>query len=196
MTITMEEISKLREATSAGMMDCKKALEESKGDFDGAIEVLRKKGAATSAKRAERDAKEGLIVSYIHNNRIGTLLEFNCETDFVALNDDFKLLANDLAMHIAASAPEYISPSNVPAEIVAKEKEIELAQLKDAGKPEKVIDKILEGKIEKFYSRVCLMKQPFIKNPDVTVEDLINEKTAAIGEKISVRRFVRFELGK
>ena len=196
MTITMEEISKLRETTSAGMMDCKKALEEAKGDFDGAIEVLRKKGAATSAKRAERDAKEGLIVSYIHNNRIGTLLEFNCETDFVALNEDFKSLANDLAMHITATSPEYVASSDVPVEVINKEKEIESALLKDAGKPDSVIDKILVGKIEKFYSKVCLMKQPYVKNPDITIEDLLNEKTAAIGEKISVRRFVRFELGK
>lgn len=196
MSTNLADITKLRETCGAGMMDCKKALEEANGDFDKAIEVLRKKGAATAAKRAERDAKEGLIVSYIHNGRIGAMLELNSETDFVARNDDFKELANELVMHVAAAAPEYVSPEDVPAEIVAKEREIELAQLEAANKPKEVIEKILEGKIQKFYSRVCLVKQPFIKNPDLTVEDLINDKTASIGEKLAVRRFVRYELGK
>ncbi len=193
---TMENIAKLREMCGAGMMDCKKALEEAGGDFDKAIEVLRKKGAATAAKRAERDAKEGIIVSYIHNGRIGALLELNSETDFVARNEDFQALANDLVMHVAAAAPEYVSPDDVPAEVVAKEREIEAEKLKEAGKPAEVIEKILDGKISKYYSQVCLVKQPFVKNPDITIEDLINEKTAAIGEKLAVRRFVRYELGK
>lgn len=196
MTINVSDIAKLRDMTGAGMMDCKKALEEANGDFDKAIEVLRKKGASMAAKRADRDACEGVIVSYLHNGRIGAMLELNCETDFVALNDDFKQLANDLVMQVAASNPEYVSPENVPAEIIAKEREIEVAKLIDAKKPKEVMDKILEGKIEKYYSQVCLMKQAFVKNPDVTVEDLINEKIAAIGEKIAVRRFVRYELGK
>lgn len=196
MTIELKDISKLREMTGAGMMDCKKALEEAKGDFDKAVDVLRKKGAATAAKRAERVAKEGVIVSYIHNGRIGAMLELNCETDFVALNEDFKSFANDLVMHVAAAAPEYVNPEDVPAEIVAKEKEIELAKLDAAGKPKEMIEKILEGKIQKYYSTVCLMKQTFIKNPDVTIEDLMNDRTASIGEKLEIRRFVRFELGK
>jgi elongation factor Ts len=178
------------------MMDCKKALEEANGDFEKAIEVLRKKGAATAAKRADRDAKEGVIVSYIHGGRIGALVELNSETDFVARNEDFKQLATDIAMHVTAANPEYVSPEDVPAEVVAKEKEIELAQLEGSGKPADVIEKILDGKIQKYYSQVCLLKQPFIKDPAVTIEDLINEKTAAIGEKISLRRFARFELGK
>lgn len=192
---SMEDIKNLRERTGAGMMDCKKVLEEANGDFDKAIELLRKKGAATAAKRAERDAKEGVIVSYIHGTRIGALLELNSETDFVAKNEDFKALAQDLVMHVAAAAPEYVTPEEVPAEIIEKEKEIEREQLKDSGKPADVIEKILEGKINKFYSQVCLMKQPFVKDPSVTIEDIINEKTAAIGEKIAVRRFARFELG-
>jgi elongation factor Ts len=196
MSTILTDITKLREMTGAGMMDCKKALEESKGDFDKAIEGLRKKGAATAAKRAERDAKEGLIVSYIHNGRIGALLELNSETDFVAKNEDFQQLAKDLVMHVAATAPEYVSPEDVPAEVVAKEREIEAAQLEAAGKPKEMMDKILEGKIQKFYARVCLIKQPYVKNPDMTIEDLINDKTASIGEKLVVRRFVRFELGK
>jgi len=196
MAINMSDVSKLREMTGAGMMDCKKAIEEADADFDKAIELLRKKGAATAAKRAERDAKEGIVVSYIHNGRIGAMIELNSETDFVARNEDFQKLANDIAMHVAAAAPEYVSPEDVPAEVVAKEREIEMAQLEDAKKPAEVMEKILVGKIDKFYSRVCLMKQPFVKNPDITIEDLINEKTAAIGEKLAVRRFVRYELGK
>lgn len=196
MTINMSDVTKLRESCGAGMMDCKKALEEANGDFDKAMEILRKKGAATAAKRSEREAKEGLIVCYLHNGRIGAMLELNSETDFVARNDDFKALANDLVMHVVAAAPQYVSPEDVPAEVVAKEREIEMAQLEGSGKPADVIEKILVGKIDKFYSQVCLMKQPFIKDPNVTIEDIINEKTAAIGEKLVVRRFVRYELGK
>jgi elongation factor Ts len=196
MSINMSDVTKLREMCGAGMMDCKKALEEANADFDKAVEILRKKGAATAAKRAERDAKEGVIVSYIHNGRIGAMLELNSETDFVALNEDFKQLANDLVMHVAAAAPEYIKPEDVPTDIVTKEREIEAALLENSGKPAEVVEKILLGKIEKSYSRVCLTKQSYVKNPDITIEDLINEKTAAIGEKLVVRRFVRYELGK
>jgi len=196
MSVNMSDITKLREMTGVGMMDCRKALEEADADFDKAIELLRKKGAATAAKRSEREAKEGIIVSYIHNGRIGALLELNSETDFVALNEDFKKLASDLVMHVAAASPEYVSPEDVPAEVTAKEREIEKAQLEDSGKSDEVVEKILTGKMDKFYSRVCLLKQPFVKNPGITVEDLINEKTAAIGEKLVVRRFVRYELGK
>lgn len=196
MAINMSDVTKLREMCGAGMMDCKKALEEADGDFDKAVEVLRKKGAATAAKRSDREANQGVIVSYLHNNRIGALLELNSETDFVAKNEGFKQLAQDLVMHVAAANPEYVSPEDVPAEVIAKEREIEEAQLEGSGKPKEVVEKILDGKTQKFYSQVCLMKQPFVKNPDVTVEDLINEKTAAIGEKLVVRRFVRYELGK
>lgn len=193
---SMEDIKKLRESTGVGMMDCRKALEEANDDFDKAIELLRKKGAATAAKRAERVANQGVVVSYIHGNRIGALLELNSETDFVARNEDFQNFAKELVMQVAAAAPEYVTPEEVPAEIVEKEKEIEREQLKDSGKPADVIEKILEGKINKFYSQVCLIKQPYIKDQNVTIEDLLNEKTAAIGEKIAVRRFSRFELGK
>ena len=196
MEINTNDISKLREQTGAGMMDCKKALENSSGDFTKAIDYLRKKGAATAAKRSERDAKEGVIVSYIHNGRIGAILELNSETDFVAINKDFIALANDIVMHIAAASPEYVNPEDVPLEIIEKEKEIELAKVEEANKPKEILEKILTGKMEKYFSEICLMKQPYIKNPDITIEDLINEKTAAIGEKIAVRRFVRFELGK
>lgn len=196
MTTSLADISKLREMTGAGMMDCKKALEEAKGDFDKAIDVLRKKGAATAAKRAERSASEGVIVSYLHNGRIGALLELNCETDFVALNEGFKQLACDLAMHVTAANPEYVSPEDVPEAVVAHEREIEAAKLETASKPKEMIEKILEGKIQKFYTSVCLLKQPYVKNPDITVEDLLNEKTASIGEKLIVRRFQRYELGK
>ncbi len=195
MTINLKDITKLREMTGAGMMDCKNALEEAKGDFDKAIEILRKKGAATAAKRAEREAKQGIIVSYIHNGRIGTLLEFNSETDFVARNKEFKNLADDLAIHITAAAPQYVSREDVPKETIEKEKEIETAKLKETNKPGEMIEKIIEGKLDKYFSQVCLLEQPFIKNPDITIRDLINEKTAAIGEKLQVRRFARFELG-
>ena len=196
MSTNMEDIAKLREMTGAGMMDCKKALDEVNCDFDKAIDILRKKGAAIAAKRADRDAKEGIIVSYIHNGRIGAILELNSETDFVARNDDFKALAMDIVMHVVAAAPEYIAPENIPAEVIEKEKDIERTKLLDSGKTPDMIDKILEGKIEKFYSQVCLIKQPYVKNSDISIEDLLNDKMAAIGEKISIRRFVRYELGK
>lgn len=196
MATSMENITQLREMTGAGMMDCKKALEEADSDFEKAITILRKKGAATAAKRSERDAKEGIIISYIHNGRIGALLELNSETDFVARNEDFKALAADLVMHVAAAAPEYIGPDDVPADVVAKERELEKAKLVESGKPSEVIEKILEGKVAKYYSQVCLLKQPFVKNPDITIEDMLNEKTVAIGEKLVVRRFARYELGK
>lgn len=196
MTINMSDVQKLREMTGVGMMDCKKALEEADADFEKAIEVLRKKGAATAAKRSDRTTKEGIIATYNHNGRIASMLELNVETDFVAKNKGFQDLAYDLAMHVAAANPEYIAPEDVPADVINKEREIEMAQLEGAGKPKEVVDKILDGKIAKFYAQVCLLKQPFVKNPDITVEDLLNEKTAAIGEKIVIRRFVRYELGK
>lgn len=195
MASRLEDITRLRKMTGVGMMACKEALEEASGDFDKAIEILRKKGAATAAKRAEREVNQGVIVSYVHNSRIGALLELNSETDFVAKNEDFKNLAKELVMHVAAASPIYVSRKDVPVELIEKEREIEVAKMGDQGKTKEMTEKILEGKINKYLSGVCLMEQPYIKNPDITIEDLINEKTAAIGEKIAIRRFVRFELG-
>lgn len=195
MTVDLNNIAKLREITGAGMMDCKKALEEANGDEKKAIEYLRKKGAAIASKRAERDASQGVIVSYAHNNWIGAILELNCETDFVAKNEKFKELANEIVMQVAATNPLYITPEEIPAEVIDKEREIELAKLKAEGKENEVIEKILTGKIDKYYGQVCLLKQSYIKDEKITIEDLINEKTAAIGEKIVVKRFARFELG-
>lgn len=196
MSITAKEIQELRNRTGAGMMDCKKALEESKGDIEKAIEHLRKKGAATAAKRAERDAKEGLIATYNHGSRIGAMVEVNCETDFVARNEDFKQFVQDMAMQVAASAPLYVSREDVPAAVVEKEREIEAEKLKAEGKPAEIVEKILAGKLDKFYGEVCLMEQSFIKDCDVKVQDLLNEQIAKIGEKIQIRRFERFELGR
>jgi elongation factor Ts len=196
MTISLKDVSKLREMTGVGILDCQKALEEAKGDFDKAIELLRKKGATTMAKRAGREARQGLIVSYIHNGRIGALLELNSETDFVARNKDFEALAKELVMQVAAANPLCLSRKEVPKEVIKKEMEIEKAKLAGNKKPKEVIDKIIEGKLDKYFSSICLLEQPFIKNPDITIRDLINEKTAAIGEKIAVKRFARFELGK
>jgi len=195
MGISLKDVTKLREMTGVGMMVCKNALEEAKGDFDKAVELLRKKGAATAAKRANKEANQGLIVSYIHNERIGALLEINSETDFVARNESFKELAQEIAMHIAAASPLYISREEVANEVIEKEKEIETAKLDGENKPKEILEKILVGKLDKYFSTVCLLEQPYVKNPDITIQDLLNEKTAAIGEKISIRRFSRFELG-
>lgn len=196
MAVPLEDIKKLRESTGAGMADCKKALEESNGDYDKAIEYLRKKGAATSAKRADREAKEGFIAVYSHGGRIASMVEVNSETDFVALNKDFQTFAADIAMQVAASMPEYVSREEVPADVTKKEQEIELEKAKAEGKPAEIAKKIVAGKMEKFYASVCLLEQPYIKNPDITVGDLLNEKVASIGEKIQIRRFTRFEVGK
>lgn len=196
MTVSLEDVKKLRESTGAGMADCKKALEESDGNYDKAIEYLRKKGAATSAKRADREAKEGFIAVYSHGGRIASMVEVNSETDFVARNKDFQTFAAEIAMQVAASMPEYVSREEVPADVVKKEQEIELEKAKAEGKPAEIAKKIVEGKLEKFYASVCLLEQPYIKNPDITVDDFLNEKVAAIGEKIQIRRFARFEVGK
>ncbi len=190
-------VKELRERTGAGMMDCKKALSEVNGDIDKAVDYLREKGLAAAAKKAGRIAAEGLVESYIHGaGRIGVLLEINCETDFVAKTEDFKALARDIAMQVAASKPEFVRREEVPEEIIVKEKEILAAQAANEGKPEKIIQKMVEGRIEKYYKEVCLLEQPYIKDPDMTVQQLITEKIAKIGENISVRRFVRFELGE
>jgi elongation factor Ts len=195
--ITADMVKQLRERTGAGMMDCKKALNETNGDMEKAIEYLREKGIATAAKKAGRIAAEGLVDAYIHGNgRIGVLVEVNIETDFAAKNEDFKQFVKDVAMQIAASKPEYIKREEVPTDVIEKEKEILRAQALNEGKPEKIIDRMVEGRVEKYYNEVCLLEQPFIKDPDKTVQQLLTEKIAAIGENISIRRFVRFEKGE
>ena len=190
-------VKELRERTGAGMMDCKKALGEVGGDLEKAIDFLREKGLAAAAKKAGRVTAEGLVESYIHGGgRIGVLVEVNCETDFVAKTDEFKALVRDIAMQIAASKPEYVRREEVPQETIAKEKEILAAQAANEGKPQKIIEKMVEGRIEKYYKEVCLLEQPFIKDPDKTVGQLLTESVSKIGENISVRRFVRYELGE
>ncbi|GAB5045760.1 translation elongation factor Ts [Thermodesulfovibrio sp. TK110] len=195
MAITAQMVKELREKTGAGMMECKKALEASGGDFNKAIEYLRQKGLATAQKKASREAREGIITSYIHMDKIGVMLELNCETDFVARNEEFRQLAKDIAMQIAASNPQYIQREDIPQDVIEKEKEIYKAQIK-GNKPPQVIEKIIEGKLEKFYEEMCLLDQPFIKEPDRKIKDLINEKIAKFGENIVVRRFVRFQVGQ
>ncbi|AEF94368.1 Elongation factor Ts [Desulfotomaculum nigrificans CO-1-SRB] len=195
--ISASMVKELRERTGAGMMDCKKALAEVGGDMEKAIEFLREKGLAAAAKKAGRIAAEGIVESYIHGNgRIGVLVEINCETDFVARNEDFRALAKDIAMQIAAAKPEYVRREDVPSEKLEKEREILRAQALNEGKPEKIVEKMVEGRIEKYYKEVCLLEQPFIKDPDKTVQQLINEAIAKIGEKIDVRRFTRYEMGE
>ena len=195
--ITAQSVRMLREKTGLGMMDCKKALQETGGDSEKAIEYLRKQGLSAVEKRAGRDASEGLIQAYIHQgSRLGVLLEVNCETDFVARTDDFQAFAKDVAMHIAASQPLAVERESIPADAVEKERAIFLEQAKNEGKPEHIAEKIVEGRMEKFYQENCLMEQVFVKNPDQTVGELVTEITAKIGEKITVRRFERFVLGE
>jgi elongation factor Ts len=195
--VTAEDVRNLREKTGAGMMDCKRVLVESNGDFDKAVDLLREKGLAKAAKKAERVASEGLVVSYIHGNgRIGVLLEVNCETDFVARNEEFQAMCHDIAMQVAAANPEYVSRDEVPQEIVEKEKAILKAQALNEGKPEKIVEKMVEGRIEKFYQENCLLEQPFIKDQDKSVLQYVNETIAKIGENMNVRRFARFVLGE
>lgn len=193
MSVSVENIKKLRDMTGAGMMTAKKALVESGGDIDQAIEYLRKKGEASAAKRVDREAKAGLVSSYVHGEKIGVLVEVNCETDFVARTDDFRNLAKDIALHIAAANPEYLNPESVPESVVAKEREIYAAEV--AGKPDNIIEKIVDGKLAKYYETVCLTKQVFIKDPDKTIEQLITEAIAKLGENIVVRQYQRIELG-
>ena len=195
--ITASLVKELRERTGAGMMDCKKALTEVNGDTEKAIEYLREKGLSAAAKKSGRIATEGVVEAYIHGaGRIGVMLELNCETDFVAKTDEFKELAKDIAMHIAAAKPEYLNTDEVPVEILEKEKSILRAQALNEGKPEKIVDKMVEGRIAKFYKDVCLVEQPFVKDPDMTIAQMITAKVAKIGENISIRRFVRYELGE
>jgi elongation factor Ts len=195
--ITAELVKALREKTGAGMMDCKRALQETDGDMEKAIEYLREKGLAAAAKRAGRTAAEGVIEAYIHlGGKLGVLVEVNCETDFVARTPEFREFARDIAMQVAAANPQYLTREDVPAEVLNKEREILRAQALNEGKPEKVVDRIVEGRLEKFYSENCLLEQPFIKDPDKKVRDLLAEKIARIGENIVIRRFVRFQLGE
>ncbi|MDQ7784269.1 MAG: translation elongation factor Ts [Desulfomonilaceae bacterium] len=197
MEITAKMVKDLRDMTGLGMMDCKNALVETGGDVDNAVDFLRKKGALKAAKREGRATTEGRIGSYIHmNGKIGVLLELNCESDFVAKTDEFGILIKDLCMQVAASSPQWVSREEVPEDVVAKEKEIYMIQAKDAGKPEKILEKIAEGKLGKFYSEVCLLEQPFVKDTDKTVEAVIKDVIAKLGENIMVGRFVRFQLGQ
>ena len=190
-------VKELRERTGAGMMECKNALAEADGDMERAIDILRAKGAAKAAKRAERDVKEGAIGSYVHmGGRIGVLVEVGSETDFVARNEAFQALVRDLAMHIAAAAPLALSAEGIPADVVERERGVYLEQVKNEGKPEKMWDKIVEGKLNKFYKENTLLEQPFVKDPDKTVKELVTEVAAKTGENIVVRRFVRFALGE
>jgi elongation factor Ts len=189
-------VKELREKTGAGMMDCKKALAESGGDFGKAEEWLRKKGITGAGKKAGRVAAEGLVGTYVHSGRIGVLVEVNCETDFVARNEDFQALVKDLAMHIAAANPLFVRREEVPADMLEKEKEIQRAQLREQKKPEQMIEKILEGKMGKYYETVCLMDQLWVKDDKKRISELVTEKIAKIGENISVRRFVRYQVGE
>jgi elongation factor Ts len=190
-------VKELREKTGAGMMDCKNALAEVDGDIEKAIEFLRKKGLATAQKRAGRALNEGIIQSYIHmTGKLGVMVEVNCETDFVAKNEDFKEFAKNIAMHIAASNPLGIAPEDVPNDIIEKEKEIYRAQALEMGKPENVVDKIVEGKLKKFYEDSCLLNQPYVRDNNISIADLLNDLIAKIGENISIKRFVRYQIGE
>jgi elongation factor Ts len=197
MSVSAKQVKELRDRTGAGMMDCKKALQETDGDMEAAIDFLRKKGAAKAAKRAEKAANEGTIGSYIHHGgRLGVLVEVNCETDFVANTDDFQELARDLAMHIAATNPLAVDESDLPADVVERERQVYLDQVKEEGKPEQIQEKIVDGKMRKFFEENTLLKQPFVKDSERTIEQVITETSARTGEKIEVARFVRFAVGE
>ncbi|MBQ9781911.1 MAG: translation elongation factor Ts [Clostridia bacterium] len=197
MSFTAKDVMALRERTGAGMMDCKKALVETDGNMEKAIDYLREKGIAKAAKKASRIAAEGIVDSYIHmGGRVGVLLEVNCETDFVARGDKFKELVHDIALQIAAANPSYLAKEDVPADVLEKEKEILKAQALEEGKPEKIVEKMVEGRIKTFYDENCLLCQKFVKDPSKTIEQVVIEATATIGEKISIRRFVRYEMGE
>ncbi len=197
MSISAAMVKELREKTGVGMMDCKKALTETNGEVEKAIDFLRKKGLADARKKESRIANEGIIGTYIHaGGKIGVLIEANCETDFVAKTDEFNTLVKDVAMHIAAQSPMCLKREEVPEEVLQREKEIFADQARESGKPEKIIDKIASGKIEKFYSEACLLEQPFVKDPSITVSELISQRVASLGENISIKRFTRFQVGK
>ncbi len=197
MTISAQAVKELREKTGAGMMDCKKALQETEGDPEKAVNYLREKGIAKAASKAGRAAKEGLIFSYIHpGDKRGVMLEVNCETDFVARTDDFRGFVKDIAMHVAATDPASIRREEIAPELVETERQIYRTQAINDGKPEKILDKIVDGKLEKFFAESCLMEQGFVKNPDQTVKELVDEKISKLGENIVVKRFIRFRLGE
>ena len=196
MNITSQMVKELRDKTQAGMMDCKKALSETAGDMEKAIDLLRQKGLAVAAKRAGRETKEGVVEAYIHaGGKIGVMVEVGCETDFVAKTDAFKTFARDIAMHIAAVNPVAVSREEVPAEIVQREKDIYINQALESGKPQQIVEKMVGGKIEKYLAEICLLEQKFVKNPDLTIQDLLNELIAKLGENISVKHFARFQIG-
>ncbi len=197
MNITAEQVKELRENTGVGIMDCKKALAECEGDLEKAVDYLRKKGIATAKKRGGRTVSEGQVASYIHaGGKIGVLVEINCETDFSGKSEDFTEFARSIAMHIAATNPIAVEREGVPEDVLARERDIYATQAKESGKPEKIIEKIVDGKMNKFYSEACLLEQPYVKNPDISVQDLLNEMIAKTGENIVVRRFARFQLGE
>lgn len=194
--ITAQMVKELRAATNAGVLECKKALTEVDGDFDAAVELLRKKGLSAAAKKASRDTKDGLIGVYVHPGaKMAGMAEVACETDFVARTEDFQQLAYDIAMHIVATRPEYVSREDIPAEAVEKEMAIYREQMAASGKPDHIIDRIVEGKIDKWYSEVCLLEQPFVKDNDITIEELLKKHIASLGENIKVNRFARLEIG-
>lgn len=195
MSITAADVAKLREMTGAGMMDAKRALEECGGDIEKAVDALRKSGAAKAAKKAERATAEGKIFAYTHGSKLAVLVELMCETDFVARNEQFIELGNDLAMHIAALAPQYVSRESVPAELVEREKSVYREQLAAEGKPAEIVEKIIEGKLGKFYEEICLLDQKFVKDEEKTIAEFMNEKIASIGENMRIGRFVRMQLG-
>ncbi len=196
MSVSAEKVKELREKTGVGFMECKAALQEANGDLEAATTILRKKGLASAAKKSGRETKEGLIGSYIHNGKIGVMVEVNCESDFVARNADFQALVKDIAMQIAASDPRFVRKEDVTEDVLAKEREIYKDQARSTGKPENVLDKIVEGRMSKYFSESCLLEQPFVKDPDVTVKDHIASHIQKIGENIQVRRFVRYRLGE
>lgn len=196
MAITAALVKELRDRTAAGMMDCKKALEETNGDIEKAIDLLREKGLSKAAKKSGRIAAEGLVDAYIHGGRIGVLIEVNSETDFVAKNEEFKQFVRDMAMQVAASSPRYVNKEDVPQEDIEREREVLMHQVMNEGKPEHVATKIVEGRLEKFYEQICLLEQPFIKDPSIKVKDLLNNIISKIGENIKIRRFERFQVGE
>jgi elongation factor Ts len=196
MEITSKMVKDLRDKTAAGIMDCKKALGDTDGDMEKAVDLLRQKGLAVAAKRAGRATNEGVIETYIHaGGNLGVMVELGCETDFVAKNDDFRAFAKDIAMHIAALSPVAVTREEVPADVVAREKEIYVQQALDSGKPEAIVEKMVTGKIEKFLSEICLIDQQYVKNPDLSIQDLLNELVGKMGENISIKRFARFQVG-
>ena len=197
MTITAGMVKELREATGAGILDCRKALEAADGSFDGAVDFLRERGLSQAAKRMDRQAKEGLVHAYIHSGgRIGVLIEVNCETDFVARTDEFQGFVNDVAMQIAALAPQFVARADVPEDLLEHERQLYRAQALEEGKPEQVIDRIVEGRLDKFYQQVCLLEQDFIRDEDTTIEELLKAQISKTGENIVIRRFSRYQLGE